>query len=612
MKNQTPAVPMRNASLRRLSAYLSLLPPTLPPSPEVTPELTTWPETPSLEAFPLFNSTPEPELESENVGESMPDRIRRVSLDFQDISAFYNIECSPLRQARLTRFYITELSLLHTTDFSAYDQDGKIEYLLLQNYLRSGIRQIGLEALKDKQSASLLPFAQTIINLCEARQQMKAVDGETCARDLTSVRASIAEVQTAITMQKVQPARNNAFRAANTLDKLRLHLKEWYEFYKGYDPMFTWWVSEPWSRVNLEAEKLAAIIRENVVGIKPGDEDAIVGEPIGRVGLLAELEAEMIPYSPEELLEIGNKEYAWCEVEMKKASAELGYGDKWRDALEHVKYLYMPPGRQPQLVRNLASEAVEYVKEHDLITVPEVAQETWRMFMMTPERQKINPFFLGGDDMIVSYPTDTMDHEDKLMSMRGNNIHFSRSTVQHEMIPGHHLQMYSIKRFKPYRQLFDTVFWIEGWAFYWELLLFHKGFQRTPENEIGMLFWRMHRCARILFSIKFHLGLLTPQQCIDLLVDMVGHERATAEGEVRRSFNGDYKPLYQAGYMIGALQMMALRRELVDEGKLTEKQFHDRVMRENEMPIEMLRALMTGQDVTKDFKSEWRFYQSLV
>jgi hypothetical protein len=38
------------------------------------------------------------------------------------------------------------------------------------------------------------------------------------------------------------------------------------------------------------------------VGIKPGDEDAIVGEPIGRDGLLADLEAEMIPYSPEELI----------------------------------------------------------------------------------------------------------------------------------------------------------------------------------------------------------------------------------------------------------------------------------------------------------------------
>jgi uncharacterized protein (DUF885 family) len=120
----------------------------------------------------------------------------------------------------------------------------------------------------------------------------------------------------------------------------------------------------------------------------------------------------------------------------------------------------------------------------------------------------------------------------------------------------------------------------------------------------------MHRCARIIFSIKFHLGQMTPQECIDMLVEMVGHERATAEGEARRSFNGDYSPLYQAGYMLGALQIYSLRRDLVETGTMSEKQFHDRVLRENMMPIELLRALVEDKDVGPDFKSSWRFYRS--
>ena len=53
---------------------------------------------------------------------------------------------------------------------------------------------------------------------------------------------------------------------------------------------------------------------------------------------------------------------------------------------------------------------------------------------------------------------------------------------------------------------------------------------------------------------------MTPQQCIDFLVDRVGHERANAEAEVRRSFNGTYPPLYQLAYMIGGLQFRALHR----------------------------------------------------
>jgi uncharacterized protein (DUF885 family) len=164
-------------------------------------------------------------------------------------------------------------------------------------------------------------------------------------------------------------------------------------------------------------------------------------------------------------------------------------------------------------------------------------------------------------------------------------------------------------RYKSYRSDFRTPFWTEGWALYWELLLYDKGFAKTPEERIGMLFWRMHRCARIIFSLNYHLGKWTPQECIDFLVDRVGHERANAEGEVRRSFEGNYSPLYQVAYLIGGLQLFSLKKELVDSGKMTFKQFHDAVMKENNMPIEMVRATLINQPLKSDFKTQWKFYQ---
>ncbi len=51
-----------------------------------------------------------------------------------------------------------------------------------------------------------------------------------------------------------------------------------------------------------------------------------------------------------------------------------------------------------------------------------------------------------------------------------------------------------------------------------------------------------------------------------------------AAAEVRRSFNGTYSPLYQIAYMMGGLQFRALRRELVDSGKVTTKAFHDAIL----------------------------------
>ncbi|HEY5824972.1 MAG TPA: DUF885 family protein, partial [Cyclobacteriaceae bacterium] len=300
-------------------------------------------------------------------------------------------------------------------------------------------------------------------------------------------------------------------------------------------------------------------------------------------------------------------EFAWCDQELLKASREMGFGDNWKQAQEKVKNSYVPAGKQPEAILRLYTESVDFLKKNDLITIPPIAEETWRMTMMSPERQLVNPFFLGGEEIIISYPTNTMSHADKMMSMRGNNPHFSRATVHHELIAGHHLQGFMEVRQKAYRQ-FWTPFWIEGWSLYWEMILWDMKFPQGPEDKVGMLFWRMHRCARIIFSLNYHLGKWTPQQCIDFLVDRVGHERANAEGEVRRSFTTDYPPLYQLAYMMGALQFYSMKKELVDSGKMTYKQYHDAIIRENEMPVEMVRAILTNQNLPKDFKSQWKFY----
>jgi uncharacterized protein (DUF885 family) len=101
---------------------------------------------------------------------------------------------------------------------------------------------------------------------------------------------------------------------------------------------------------------------------------------------------------------------------------------------------------------------------------------------------------------------------------------------------------------------------------------------------------------------------MTPQEAIDFLVNRVGHERENATAEVRRSFAGDYSPLYQCAYMLGGLQLRALHSELVDSGKMTDRAFHDTVLKENTISIEMIRADLTKQPLTSNFVSNWKFY----
>jgi len=545
--------------------------------------------------------------------------IERYSADRGSLARFYSVEASSARQVRMKQFYSDWLATLAKLDFDSMSQDGRIDYLLFKNHLDHELRQLDLQTKALAEVATLVPFAQTITDLEDARRRMEAIDSARIAALFTRMAKQIDVTSKAVEDGLKPDAKSDAIKAKKTIANraaaaimgLRNTLKAWYGFYNGYDPMFTWWVSEPYKSVDQSLEKYAAFLREKVLGLKPGDTTEIVGDPIGREALMSELAYEMIPYTPEELIAIANKEYAWCESEMKRASRELGYGDDWMKALEYVKTLYVEPGKQPDLIRELALEAIKFVDDHDLVTVPQLARDTWRMEMMPPERQLVSPFFLGGETIQVSYPTNTMGHEAKMMSMRGNNIHFSRATVFHELIPGHHLQGFMAARYRPYRQLFTTPFWGEGGALYWEMLFWDMNFAKSPENRIGMLFWRMHRSARIIFSLSFHLEKMTPQECIDLLVKRVGHEVDNATAEVRRSFGGAYGPLYQCAYLLGGLQVRGLHHELVDSGKMTNRAFNDAVLKENRIPIEMVRASLTKQKLTRDFVSNWKFYGAL-
>jgi uncharacterized protein (DUF885 family) len=483
-----------------------------------------------------------------NYNES-PSRLRGViekyNEDYGSINRFFTAQTSANRIARLRELHLEYITVLDRTNFDSLTADERVDHVLFRNYLDHEEKELARFEKQLAEMAPILPFAKTISDLEDQRRRLEPIDPAATAKLLTELAKQINETQKALEDSKDKPKRTVANRAVRTLAGLRLTLGNWYRFHNAYDPTFTWWNAEPYKSVEDSLQRYSEFVVGKLVGIRPDDKTTIIGDPIGREALIEELQYEMIPYSPEELVEIANKEFAWCEAEMKKASREMGFGDDWKKALEAVKQKYVEPGKQPQLIRDQAMEAIEYVEKNNLVTVPKLARESWRMEMMSPERQLQSPFFLGGETILVSYPTSTMTHEQKMMSMRGNNPHFTHAVTHHELIPGHHLQRYMTARYRPYRDVFWTPFWGEGWALYWEFLLWDRGFNKTPEDRVGALFWRMHRCARIIFSLSFHLEKMTPQEAVDFLVERVGHERDNAAAEVRRSFAGDYGPLYQ-------------------------------------------------------------------
>ena len=538
----------------------------------------------------------------------MPNLIQNYYADVTALNRVYIVDGSPEkieRYKKLAEDYIVRLSQLHFADLP---QECKADYVLFKRDLDENIYQATIDHKEYDALQQWFPFADSIYKIEKIRRRGGKIDAQNTAYIFNNVAKQLKDLQNKLSAAN-KITITDSRRATIVIGGLKDAAKNVYSFYNSYDPLFTWWVPDTYKKMDSMLAVYSTSFKIAAErNITKKDSSGIVGFPIGREELLRKLKYEMIPYTPEELIDIANKEFVWCDKEMLKASNEMGFGNDWHSALEKVKQSYVPVGDQPAAMVKLYDESIAFLKSKDLITIPPLAEETWRIAMMSVQQQLLTPFFYGGEEFAVSYPTNTMSYEDRLMTMRGNNPHFSRAVVHHELIAGHYLQQFMNERVNTYRN-YNTAFWTEGWSLYWEMILWNEGFAKIPEDKIGMLFWRMHRCARIIFSLNYHLGKWSPQECIDFLVERVGHERANAAGEVRRSFSGGYNPLYQVGYMIGGLQLMALKNELVGSGKITLKQYHDAVMRENSMPIEMLRNILSGSIIIEHYIPKWKFYK---
>ena len=101
-----------------------------------------------------------------------------------------------------------------------------------------------------------------------------------------------------------------------------------------------------------------------MVGVPESDKETIIGLPIGAEGLKLELQHEWIAHTPAELVALAKREMAWCDAQMALASKQLGFGDDWRAAMDHVKLKHVEPGDQPKMIRELAWEAIRFLNAH--------------------------------------------------------------------------------------------------------------------------------------------------------------------------------------------------------------------------------------------------------
>jgi len=166
------------------------------------------------------------------------------------------------------------------------------------------------------------------------------------------------------------------------------------------------------------------------------------------------------------------------------------------------------------------------------------------------------------------------------------------ATAFHEAIPGHHLQN-AIAHEKEDIPPITRFGWVpgygEGWGLYAERLADEQGLYSSDAARLGMLSTSAWRAVRLVVDTGIHAMGWDRKRAIEMMLahTVLSEDQATAEVDRYISFPGQ-----ATAYMVGYLEIRALRSEAERElgSKFDLKEFHDRVLENGAVPLDVLRA----------------------
>src|SRR5689334_16778205 len=181
---------------------------------------------------------------------------------------------SPARRERFRKFYQDALDRIQKLNFDTMSEEGKVDYILFRNHLEHELRQLDIEEKQQTEIAPLIPFGTTIVDMEEARRRMDPIDSGKAATTLNALKKQVEDTRRQVEAglrggdEAVKPKKTVAFRAVNAINSLRGNLRNWYTFYNGYDPVFTWWNEQPYKEFDEALGSYASFISERLVGLR--------------------------------------------------------------------------------------------------------------------------------------------------------------------------------------------------------------------------------------------------------------------------------------------------------------------------------------------------------
>jgi Bacterial protein of unknown function (DUF885) len=303
----------------------------------------------------------------------------------------------------------------------------------------------------------------------------------------------------------------------------------------------------------------------------------------------------LMPYSPEDLLAMGQQEW-------DRAVAFEAF-EKERNGNVPPLELALNTDRWIKDAAAKELEIREFLEKHGILTVPNWLQH----YTLRPMPEYLRALQGFGETDDFTSPSRLKDNCIRYVDPPSGNLgYFWRATAEdprpitvHEGIPGHYFQLcLSWKHEDPIRRHYYDSGANEGIGFYAEEMMLQVGlFDDSPHTrEIIYNFMRL-RALRVEVDVKLALGQFTLEQAAKYLQEKVPMDADTARQEAIAFATG---PGQAITYQIGKLQITKFLAEArMQQGeKFNLRAFRDFVWKNGNVPIALQRWEYLGESAT--------------
>jgi uncharacterized protein (DUF885 family) len=304
----------------------------------------------------------------------------------------------------------------------------------------------------------------------------------------------------------------------------------------------------------------------------------------------------------DETYEWGIEELARMVAEQESVAREIKPG---ASVLEAIAFLDGDPVRKlhgTDALQRWMQETSDRAVEELARTQFDIPEEVKRLQCMIAPTQEGGIYYTG--------PTDDFSRPGQMWwSVPEGVTEFDTwrelTTVYHEGVPGHHLQIgqavYNKAQLNTWRRNAGTSGHAEGWALYAERLMEQLGYLDDPADRLGMLDGQRMRAARVVLDIGVHLektlpdgsGPWTGDYAFEFLGENVNMSPEFVRFEVNRYLGW---PGQAPSYKVGQRIWEQLRDEAAARAgaRFDIKAFHKRALDIGGVGLDTLRAALAG------------------